>query len=755
MDEDAIAEARRIAESAEVSADSAGRLLWLAVGQSLKRIDRTLAVPFTRWSRPVASSAECEQAWGRMERGGGGGGGMLSAGGGSSGNNGGTSGTGLVTPEQQEAIEFLRKVSRPGRRALGLAVRAVVATPPAAPLLTRAPRLEPAPLPLALAAGRTWSSPASDASSSAGIPLLPWLDGMSGAGNRNRLMESDGAGLFPSYSASLHLAWGLPRGSPPESFYVLESCGSSGSKQQRSADWRAVVTDPPSARGWTGGTGTQGTAARGLPAGGVVLRGLPPGKEFHFRLRALNAHGASPYHAIVATTCPAPPPRPIVSRTGATSLKLEWGPYAAQRRVADAVRGHWLCEARRDLAARQALADAGYRAGRVTRGRAALENGGGDGNANSGGNWDVRGSSGSSSGAVPFLKSLPADQCPSGDSVLLASARVPAGRLLSALRMDRHMHADVAAMAAAQPGADDAATAAAAAEEAAALAGLREDGSNGDGDGDGDRGEGASSGCVFVQLARRRVPVISWSDLPWSGPGRSLAVSGGDGAREIAARARDGVARHLGEGLVGLARWLQAVGADAEGARGRGTGRRLRSGSGANKKDGALNSGDIGAENSDGDIDDDDDEEDDAGIGSPEVDRTAVGWAEVAAHAAHILGVPLDMLSPGNAHSTGAPSALALAGGFGNENIGGAVLAAAHKVDAETDQSVAGHAQFESDSEARRHRQAEFGPGAGPGADPGPSAGTGEWSLSTSSKSTARGSRPHSARSAHSAGGHS
>lgn len=32
VDEDAEAEARRIAENAEVKADTAGRLLWLAVG---------------------------------------------------------------------------------------------------------------------------------------------------------------------------------------------------------------------------------------------------------------------------------------------------------------------------------------------------------------------------------------------------------------------------------------------------------------------------------------------------------------------------------------------------------------------------------------------------------------------------------------------------------------------------------------------------------------------------------------------------
>eukprot|EP00939_MAST-03C_sp_MAST-3C-sp1_P000780 g780.t1 len=123
-------------------------------------------------------------------------------------------------------------------------------------------------------------------------------------------------------TTSLRIGWGEADGSDPVAFFALETCGREGSQTHQRQSWRTVCVDPPSA------------ASQDDPAYEFVMDELRPNAAYHFRIRALNGHGASGYTHAVLATAPSSPATPVVTHAGVSSIDLCWA-SAKDRRLAN------------------------------------------------------------------------------------------------------------------------------------------------------------------------------------------------------------------------------------------------------------------------------------------------------------------------------------------------------------------------------------------------------------------------------------
>jgi len=133
-------------------------------------------------------------------------------------------------------------------------------------------------------------------------PLAPVLQ----SGDINQIQENE-------RHSSLILQWRAPEESMLPSFFVLETCGKEGSKAHRAHNYKEVFRDPSSA------------AESEKQACQFVMKDLEAGTMYHFRIRAFNGFGASPFTYAVLVTAPEVPRMPSLTSITSSTVTLAWG----------------------------------------------------------------------------------------------------------------------------------------------------------------------------------------------------------------------------------------------------------------------------------------------------------------------------------------------------------------------------------------------------------------------------------------------
>jgi len=120
--------------------------------------------------------------------------------------------------------------------------------------------------------------------------------------------------------SSLLLCWHPPNNTPFPSFYVLEFSGMEGSQTHRNHEYSEIYRDPPTALG-----------KNAMQKGEFWLKNLEYGTKYHFRLRAFNGYGPSPYTYASFSTAPLPPQKPSILEVTPTTATLSWSGYVSKR----------------------------------------------------------------------------------------------------------------------------------------------------------------------------------------------------------------------------------------------------------------------------------------------------------------------------------------------------------------------------------------------------------------------------------------